>query len=675
MRGFLKKAYVLAFFIHGDDELATRLVIGAAEKLEVAATAQAKRLYYRPVAHKGLHRSDARDARHRIWLSDEHLLQRLIYIESEPFERRKEQSVACDEEDLIVYFIKHLIRIALRRNCFYMAIGVSRLLHHYSTAETMQLYEAVAQDPVHLKDDYYYRSRKGVLMKELRERFGDLLHTYRSSHGEERFDTADQPGVYAELVRQCLTFFTPWATPCLVPDTFEGFHAIPGLVAHSARERDQAEVNRVHAMVHPECYARLIRGFGFEAPEKMLAVPQFFLQQDRNHGMRGRRDPPRLTDEQIEVIEQELAHQTLRRKSFTKGWLRINVDGVERARFDPDVDNRIEITIDKTAELVEVLTNDSEGELLLATYLITHYEAEDRASVRAVKLETGKRITFEIANSAGEAGNVTLSVVYRAGAHTVAMRLLGRVANKLAGVLPVLPFRSPALLLTLVLALFVFALIGLRAYLQTKQKQPTNHSSVTAASPAPANQGAVGLNVGTPTPAPSAPLPNRREEPKRASNERKPPKEKQTFGSTPNIHQPEQQKTAEITREPTGAIPGVLLGEVRKVLIDSAGDDEQVHFLVAMLRTKLANANVITVTEKPEQADAILKVTAKSSIVTRGQMHRFSVRALLINARGDTLWPAGSKGSGAVYSGSAEAIVSRLKTDLFGEILRARNSP
>ena len=629
MRGLLEKAYVLAFFIHGDDEIATRLVIGAAEKLEVAATAQAKRLYYRPVAHN------------RMWLSDEHLLQRLVYVESESFERRKEQSLTCDEEDLIVYFVKHLIRIALRRNSFYTAVGVCRLLHHYSTAETMQLYEAVAQDPVHLKDDYYYRSRKGVLMNELRERFGDLLHTYRSSHGEERFETADQPGIYAELVRQCLTFFTPWSTPCLVPETFAGFRAIPGLVARSAREQDQAEVNRVHAMVHPECYARLIRGFGFEAPEKMLAVPQIFLRQNGNGGSRGRRDAPRLTDEKLDAIEQELARQSLRRKSSSGGWLRIAVDGVERARIDTNVDNRREITIEKNAELVEVLRNDAQGELLLATYLITH----SQSSVHAIELESGEKITFEIAGSADEAGNVTLAVVYRPRA----MGLRGVLADKLAGVLPILPFRSPALLFAVVLALFVFAAIGLRAYLQSRQKQPDSPSFVTTASPSPANAA---------TPSPIAPAPNRSEEPTRASNNgRKPPKEKQALA--PNPSQPEEQNSIESTREPSGEITGVSLGAVKTVFVESTGDDK----MAAMLRDILASGNVINVTGKRDEADAVLKVSVKSS----------TVRALLVNARGDVLWPANTKG--AVYSGSTEAITSKLKTDLFGALTRARNRP
>jgi hypothetical protein len=644
-RELLRKAYALAFFIHGDEEIATQVVTAAAEKLEVAATAQTKRLYYRPVARD--------DARNRIWFSDDHLLQRLIYVESESYEKQKEQSETCGEDDLVVYFIKHLIRIALRRNCFYLAIGVCRLLHHYSTAETMQLYEAVAQDPVRLKDDYYYRSRKGVLMNELKERFGDLLHTYRSSHGEERFDTAPEPRVFVELVRDCLTLFTPWSTPCLVPDTFAGFRDIPGLIARSAREQDQAEVNRLHAVMHPNCYARLVRGFGFAAPEEMLAVPQFFLSQDSNGGPRGkRREAPPLSDQKIEAIEQELAQQALRRRNHTSGLLRIAVDGVERARLDPNVAVREVVTIDKTAELVEVFAADTQGDLLLATHLITHREDQDRV-VHALELESGERISFELSEAAG---NITLAIVYRARTSNAVARLLHRLTDGLSAAVPVLPLRSPALLVALVLVLFAFALLGLRAYLNSRKQPPINQTPVWVASPSPPNQEAVGLNGATPAPSPSE---------KANRNEKKLPKEKQALGPIPETNPPEERTTDESTRAPSAEVTGVKLSEVRKVFVESLSSDPHIDFVVATLRDGLRSGDVVALTEKRDEADAVLKVSGQQ------EGEELSVRVMLVNARGDVLW----RSQGIVYSGFVKDIGSKLKEDLVGEIRRARNKP
>jgi len=76
----------------------------------------------------------------------------------------------------------------------------------------MDIYNAVIQNPERVKDDSYYRSRKGVLMQELKQRFGNLINVCQGPHGEERFETDDNPSRFVELVRECLSFFTPWNT-------------------------------------------------------------------------------------------------------------------------------------------------------------------------------------------------------------------------------------------------------------------------------------------------------------------------------------------------------------------------------------------------------------------------------------------------------------------------------
>ena len=151
----LNEAFLLSYFIHGQKETAVRIVLGAMSKLDVATTAQSKRLYYKPAGRSLLRRSNG--FRTKVTFSDLHLLQRLIYIESEPYEKLKEQaSTAIRKEDLLIHFIKHLVRVTLKRNSFYVTLGISRLLYNYTTTETMGIYNVVVQDPERVKDDYYY---------------------------------------------------------------------------------------------------------------------------------------------------------------------------------------------------------------------------------------------------------------------------------------------------------------------------------------------------------------------------------------------------------------------------------------------------------------------------------------------------------------------------------------
>src|SRR6185312_8140952 len=242
-----------------------------------------KRLYYRLTG-----RADARKARSKVSMGEHHLLQRLVYAESEEYERRKESSaqdpaahpdtIPARKNDLLVYFIKHLVRITTRRNSFYVTLGVSRLLYNYTTPETMELYNLVIQDPDRVHDDYYYRSRKGVLLKELKERFGSLIEVTKGARGEQRWQAMDATSQYAELVRDCLFQFTPWETPCAVPEQFDPLTETIDQLNFQGRladEEHEVEVNRIHATLHPDCFARLVAANEFATPDERLELPQF----------------------------------------------------------------------------------------------------------------------------------------------------------------------------------------------------------------------------------------------------------------------------------------------------------------------------------------------------------------------------------------------------------------
>lgn len=108
------------------------------------------------------------------------------------------------------FFIKHLVRIALKRNSFYVTLAVSRILHNYATADAMEIYNIVVQDPKRVHDDYYYRSRKGILMKELKGHFDSLIETVKVNRGEERFQTKTDDEDLSETAKTALEIFTPW---------------------------------------------------------------------------------------------------------------------------------------------------------------------------------------------------------------------------------------------------------------------------------------------------------------------------------------------------------------------------------------------------------------------------------------------------------------------------------
>ena len=394
---WLERAFQLAYFIHGDVEIAKRIAFNAMNKLEVASNAQYKRYYYQP---------EARNSRNKVSMNDLQLLQRLVYVESESFEKEKEFTDTATEKDLLVYFVKHLIRITLKRNSFYVTLGLSRILHNYGTNEAMEIYNVVVQDPERVHDDYYYRSRKGVLMKELKNRFGAKLEIAQVNRGEQRFQTAGCSQFEADLVKNCLKSFVPWNTNFEFPDKFNPqFETIESLffAGKNADDEHRVELNRMHVLLNPETFQKVVNALSFPLPEEKLEIPKFNMKKknDSNSDENGK-NPPTLGEDELKEMKARLEQEAERRKSASSGYFRVLVDGEQVAFFDSFKQNTQKIEFDREfAELIEVYSVENGRDTLLTTYLMG---GEDEFAQSSMMLGNGQKISFEFNESVCEIG-------------------------------------------------------------------------------------------------------------------------------------------------------------------------------------------------------------------------------------------------------------------------------
>src|SRR5689334_12131059 len=563
----LNKAYRLAYFLHQDKGTAIRIVAAATLKLNVAMAVQSKRLYYIPVGRFSRGESRRTDGiRNKALFSDLHLLQRLLYVESEPYERQKERAAQpappgvhavgdpASEEDLLVYFIKHLVRITTKRNSFYVTLGVSRLLHSYSTLETMEIYNAVIGEPERVKDDYYYRSRKAVLMHEMSQRFGQLIRACRQLRGEERFETQPGSGELRSLMRECLRVFTPWDTQCHVPRDFDPLKSVIGsLASRNSADENEVEVNRIHAVLHPDCFERLVAAFEYGPPEERMELPRFFSDEtDDDSPPRQRRAPAELSAEELAEISNMLDEQAgRRRRSSPTAVLRILVDGVERGRLNPAEQSSISFNAGEEAEIIEVMTTDSQGDLLLATHLLTSY-----VNVSSIRLEGGQDLSISITRRQIEAnGDADLVVKFgyretalRRVAHLWWQRLRLRLSRKQD------PHSSSMWGSAGILAGSLVVVICLTSYLvyvglRSRQASGPAQSSVVQTSPSPEVLAQVNNRINAPDQA----LPKASQPPRRPKNDKS------------------RSRDEDLTRGES-AVPNVKLSEAKKVYIDIRGD-------------------------------------------------------------------------------------------------------
>jgi hypothetical protein len=643
----LNKAYRLAYFLHQDKDLAMRIVAAATLKLNVAMAVQSKRLYYVPVgrfSHGESRRTDG--IRNKALFSDLHLLQRLVYVESEPYERQKEhaamagpEGVRADgdpasEEDLLVYFIKHLVRITTKRNAFYVTLGVSRLLHSYSTVETMEIYNAVIGEPERVKDDYYYRSRKAVLMHEMYQRFDQLIRVCRQRRGEERFETQQGSSELRSLVRECLRLFTPWDTQCQVPRDFDPLKSIiASLTSKNGADENEVEVNRIHAILHPDCFERLILAFGYSPPEERMELPRFFSNETNDQSPPGPRSAPAdLSAEELAEISHMLDEQAgRRRRSSSAGAIRILVDGLERARLNPVEQSSISFSVEEDAEIIEVKTTDRGGDLLLATHLLTSFE-KDEPIVTSIRLEGGQDLSLSITNSGAD---FLVQFGYRETDVRRAARLWWQRLNLRFSVEP------GAKISVLAGSLVIICLAGYLGYVRLLRSRPTNGPGIAQITPlvqpSPVNE-----KTNQPDKVAAKPTP-------RIKSDRS----AKVTTSSRAAETPPEISDEDATRS-GNVVPNLTLKEVKKVYIDVRGDaalDEIRNNLIKSL-----GSSRLVSTTSADEADAALK------IVIRGGP-QIEASAQLVNARGTVLWRGARR-----YSGETTKVVSDLVNDLLSEI-------
>lgn len=718
---WLNKAFRLAYFLHGDRKTAMQIALNAMSKLETASNAQFKRYYYTPTG-----RADSpRATRNKVSMNDLQLLQRLVFVESEIFEKEKESAQKIGKKSLLTYFIKHLVRISLKRNSFYVTLGMSRILHNYATTDAMEIFNIVMQDPERVHDDYYYRSRKGLLMKELKSRFDNFLEVVRVNRGEERFQSQNSDENLVETARKCLQFFTPWKTDCTLPDKFNPFDDELKSFKFEKKDPDEEhriEINRIHAALHPNCFNRLTHALRLPPPAEKMEIPEFMFspnQSDIDENNDDRHDPPNLEADELEQIKDVLSARAESRRTVSTNLLRVVVDGSEQARINLDESDSVKFNLDESAELIEVRVVEKDGDVVLATHLLNFEDLENGRQIQSVLLEGGQKVSFNFVPTKDEYNEIVglnCNVEYAETAFQKRLALAFR-RIKFALLTGNRAFLKPVLAFGLILLALISGLILFRQLIENKPSmvrkddvnQPNQNKDITVppgSEDTPKEPNKTNVNSEVPPEKPKdvnkapiirkepdkpeelqkpklAPKPEntpdlRKEKPNVApsetiqANNNKPRKEKkETLNSPEIVRLPIRESGTEnpnTVRNIQKIKRGKLLAEVKNIYVEVLGDENFSGQINRLLSDEITKNKAFTVLTDKEQADAALKISVQHD--PEDKFIRVIVR--LVNAEGFVIYPSGKGLIGWKYAGKAEDLPKRIVRDLINAKLKGR---
>ncbi len=664
---WLETAFQTAFFILDDREQALRVVTNAAARLEVAAATQGKRLYYRPKADTA-----AGTSRSKVVLDEAHLFQRLVFIEAEPFERKKEIQFYDHPEHherMVVHFIKHLIQSALKRNSFYVTLGLCRLLYGYTTPETMAIYGRLVPDENEAKDDHYYRSRKGKLIGELQERFGEMIEVVQGAHGERKIRSVEDPTPFTTLVRNSLGILSLWeiaGTP--------GEAGRPTVQSDGNRKGISftTEIERIQTITHPDASHRFITGLGFAPPAEKLEIPSFRLPPMKKNAQSNPHGPslPSLSEADMRALKSDVASRSERRRSAPPDSFSVRVDGIEYARFNPVTASNVSFDVDEDAEIVDIVSETGGFELTLASMFLKRDRSgelflPDQASVT---LEGGQRISFVCEPKQGVSDvspSATVQVQY---AETAPGRVLGLSVQKagrrifpasLAGWRLNPTIAIPGLA-TLLLAASAGAIVVIRnsGPFGEPQKVATAKDPIEKPTPPPVIDKPEVDKPGPENGADPLVKPNRKA-PEYRPRQRatKPPLVEELRGESLNVSE---------------------LREVKSIFIEIAGPNPDFNqLLLPVLKAGFEGNGKVTVSEQKDDADALMEVrVGKDSPATRpappsteDQNRPTSIFVRLLNGRGQIIWTGSNGGK---FIGTPAEISRKIASELASSIEKAQ---
>lgn len=641
----LRRAFQLAYFILREVQAALLATRDAVSALDVTLSRQDKRVHYLPS-----HRT-------KVSLGDWQMLQRLVYFVSEPEERRQEEhGVSVDA--LVMHYVKHLAFITGCRNSFFVALGLSRLLYNYTTAETAQIHELVAQNPDRGRDDSYYRRRKAQLMRELQERFGALLAVQRGARGEERFQALPDAQDHLAWVRECLRKFTPWETYCNLPAAFDPYKdELPSLRFRGGDPdgEHEVEIRRLHALLHPDCFERLLAALRLDAPVKRLEVPEFQSNDSQPPEAPGGGQPPKaeLSEEDMQSLKESIIQERERRRRFSPVWLRIVVDRMERARWPLEQSRSGQIEIAPDGRLIEIYGVRDGEDIRLAAHLLS-YNLDDQlqAVAATLTLEGGQelRLAVEPLRAADEEdAGARVAVSY---CETAPLRVLSGRLRQLRQRLFNPARRStwkPAP------AFMLLALCGaILGYWIWVRRGASNDNLAFDTPPRPqASSTTEPTTPSSPQPSPSATPANRPSTPPQLSGA-----EVIAMDIRPRAGAPGET----LTRGKRAQAADLL--EAKKVYLEISGAlREQAR--PSILR-RLPSDNKFSLTEDPTEADVALKVAVAAS-----RQGRLVLTAHLADANGKVIWPLTPGVIGRKYEGPLEKVIATFSLELAADLRRS----
>ena len=387
----LDQGFQLAYFLFPHRPQALQIVLQSIGSLEVTAQRQVKRLKHEPVRQRS-----------KVSFEDLHLIQRLILIHADQYQRLQEASTEPappTREDMLVRWVQYLALVA-SDNSFHASVAQCLLLHSYEAPEARTIYEFLIQSADTGKEDDQFRRWKSRIVERVLARFDGLVAVEPSRQGNVAPVRRLAIPRDLELAQAAQIRLVPWQVEA--PALPAGFRPVsessPWFGGVNSVDDDCLEIRRIAALLSPPAFASIAAGFKMASPADRLMTPEFTMPSN-NDPMQLSRVPSRLmTLDERTAIRELVGRHAKNRAKIDPQEIRIRVNGLDATVLDVRSRQAISVDLGGSELLVEVLGLQQAGTVLLGSLVLRRdADGDPVAGDYIVELEKDRRLFFRIA--------------------------------------------------------------------------------------------------------------------------------------------------------------------------------------------------------------------------------------------------------------------------------------
>lgn len=198
-------------------------------------------------------------------------------------ELRRRAASTLELKTIYIWYLEHLLYIALEKNWHWVAVAILKVLFIYDSKEFEAVAKQLDYNPQRFPVDAALRRQKDKIIDELEKWFKgfgiELEKVHVGSKIEEHFKTVNDPSAHVDLVAEILRKIRPVNPLCtLHVQTGSGVNFLASLNLLRQKRApknfdDEAEMEIMQLLTCPDCLFSTFKALGFRNWHEKLGLP------------------------------------------------------------------------------------------------------------------------------------------------------------------------------------------------------------------------------------------------------------------------------------------------------------------------------------------------------------------------------------------------------------------